>query len=228
MQHATLNAVLRIIVGRKTDALRVEGKVPAIVYGFGIEPTSITVDRNEFIRVFSASGSSTVVDLMVDGAKHPVLIGDVQRDPLTNFVTHIDFRRVDATRKIEAKIPLKLVGIPAAVKELGGTLLQSLEDLEVKSLPDALVSHIDVDVMKLATFEDVIRVSDLVVPEGIEVITDADMPIASVQAPRSEEEMAALDTAIEVDVSKVEVTTEKKEEATAEGDAKAAAAKGKE
>ncbi|KKW28235.1 MAG: 50S ribosomal protein L25, partial [Candidatus Uhrbacteria bacterium GW2011_GWD2_52_7] len=95
MQHATLNAESRSIAGRKTDALRSEGKVPAVVYGFGIEPTSITVDRNEFIRVFSSAGNSTVVDLTIGGTKHPVLIGDIQRDPLTNFVTHADFRRVD-------------------------------------------------------------------------------------------------------------------------------------
>lgn len=217
MQHATLNAESRSIAGRKTDALRSLGKVPAVVYGFGIEPTSITVDRNEFVRVFSSAGNSTVVDLTIDGTKHPVLIGDIQRDPITNFVTHADFRRVDATRKIEAKIRLELVGESAAVKVLGGTLLQSLEDLEVKSLPDALVSHIEVDISKLATFDDVVRVSDIVVPEGIEVMTDMEMPIASVQAPRSEEEMAALDSAVELDVSKVEVTTEKKE--AAEGEA---------
>lgn len=218
MQHATLNSTPRTLVGRKTDALRSGGKVPAVIYGFGIEPTSITVDRNEFVRVLSAAGNSTVVDLTVDSTKHPVLIGDVQRNPLTNFVTHIDFRRVDTTRKIEAKIRLELVGESPAVKTLGGTLLQSLEDLEVKSLPDALVSHIDVDVSKLVTFDDVIRVSDLVVPEGIEVMADAEMPVASVQAPRSEEEMASLNAAVEMDVSKVEVTTEKKDEPV-EGDA---------
>ncbi len=215
MQHATLNAEPRSINGRKTDTLRSEGKVPAVVYGFGIEPTNITVDRNAFMRVFAVSGNSTVVDLEVSNTKHPVLIGETQRNPITDFVTHIDFRRVDPNRKIEAKIPLKLVGMPAAVRELGGTLLQTLEDLDVVSLPDALVSHIDVDVTKLATFDDVVRVSDILVPEGIEVMTELDMAIASVQAPRSEEELAALDTAIDVDVSKVEVTTEKKDEAAA-------------
>lgn len=220
MQHATLNAEPRSLAGRKTDALREEGKVPAVIYGFGIEPTNITVDRNEFIRVLAAAGNSTVVDLMVGGAKHPVLIGEVQRNPITDFITHADFRRVDPNRKIEAKIQLELVGVAPAVKELGGTLLQALEDLEVKSLPDALVSRIEVDVTKLATFDDVIRVSDIAVPEGIEVITEAEVAVASVQPPRSEEEMAALDSAVELDVSKVEVTTEKKDEEGAEAEAK--------
>lgn len=212
MQHATLSAELRELTGRKTDALRHEGQVPAVVYGFGTEPKNVTVDRNAFMKVYAAAGNSVVVDVDVAGAKHQVLIGEVQRNPLNDFVTHIDFRAVDPNRKIEAKIPLVLVGMAPAVKELGGTLLQSLEEVEVKSLPDALVAHIDVDVTKLATFDDVVRVSDITVPAGIEVTTEGEVAIASVQAPRSEEEMAALDAAVEVDVSKVEVTTEKKEE----------------
>lgn len=220
MQHATLSAESRIVIGRKTDSLRNEGKVPAVMYGFGTEPTNVTVDRNAFVKVYAAAGGSVVIDLTVGETKHPVLIGEVQRNPITNFVTHIDFRRVDPNRKIEAKIPLELVGESAAVKALGGTLLQSLEDLEVKSLPDALVAKIEVDIVKLATFDDVIRVSDIVVPQGIEVMTDMETAVASVQPPRSEEELAALDSAVEMDVSKVEVTTEKKEEA-AEGGAKA-------
>lgn len=210
--HTTLTATLRDLVGRKTNALRQDGSVPCVVYGFGTEPTNITVDRNAFVKVYAAAGSSTVVDLTVGDKVFQVLIGEIQRNPLNDFVTHVDFRAVDPNRKIEAKIRLELVGEAPAVKTLGGTLLQSLEDLEVKSLPNALVSHIDVDVSKLVTFDDVIRVSDIVVPEGIEVMTDPEMAVASVQEPRSEEELAALNEAVEMDVSKVEVTTEKKDE----------------
>ena len=217
--HASLGATLRELVGRKTDALRAEGSAPAVVYGFGTEPLNVTVDRNAFLKVFAASGSSTVVDLTVGDKSYQVLIGEVQRNPLNDFVSHIDFRAVDPNRKIEAKIPLVLVGSAPAVKELGGTLLQSLEEVEVFSLPNALVHEISVDVSGLKTFDDVIRVSDVVAPEGVEIRTDMDVAVASVQPPRSEEEIASLNEAVEVDVSKVEVTTEKKEE---EGDAAAA------
>lgn len=210
--HTTLTATLRDLVGRKTDALRQAGSVPCVVYGFGTEPKNLTVDRNAFVKVYVAAGSSTVVDLTVDDKVYQVLIGEIQRNPLNDFVTHVDFRAVDPNKKIEASIRLELVGESLAVKSLGGTLLQSLEDLEVKSLPNALVSHIDVDVAKLATFDDVIRVSDIVVPVGIEVMTDGEVAVASVQPPRSEEELAALNEAVEVDVSKVEVTSEKKDE----------------
>lgn len=220
MTHATLRAEARTEAGRKTDALRSEGKVPAVVYGFGIQPTNVTVDRNAFLKAYSEAGESTVLELDVTGTTHPVLIAEVQRNPINDFVTHVDFRRVDLSKKIEAKIPLKAVGVSSAVKDLGGTLVQSLEDLEVKSLPNALVHEIAVDITTLKTFEDVIRVSDLSVPAGIEVMADAETAVFLVQPPRSEAEMAALDAAVEVDVSKVEIEEKGKVE-EAEGEAKA-------
>ncbi|MFA6017918.1 MAG: 50S ribosomal protein L25 [Patescibacteria group bacterium] len=212
--HILLTAILRDLTGRKTESLRQEGKVPAVLYGFGTEPMNITVDRNAFIKVFASAGASTVVDLTVGEKMFQVLISDTQRNPLNDFFTHIDFRAVDPNRRIEAKIPLVLAGVAPAVKELGGTLLQTLEEVEVISLPNALVHEISVDVSRLKTFEDVIRVSDIIAPEGVEITTDVEVAIASVQPPRSEEELASLNAAVELDVSKVEVTTEKKEEAT--------------
>lgn len=227
MQHARIEAKTREIRGRKTSILRADGLVPAVMYGFETEPKNIVLDRNAFVKVYAQSGESTVVDLEIDGKSHPVLIAEIQRDPLTDFITHADFRRVDPKRKLEAKIPLKLVGMAPAVKELGGTLLQTLEEVEVMSLPDALVHEIEVDVTKLATFDDVIRVKDVIVPAGIEIKSDLEQAVASVQPPRSEEEMAALNAAVDADVSKVEVLTEKKEEPAAEG-AEAAAPEKKE
>lgn len=220
MEHQTLSAALRTIHGRATNELRAAGQVPAVLYGFGTEPMSITVDRNAFAKVYDAAGESTVVHLDLDGTRHPVIIADIQRDVIRDHFTHADFRRVDLTQKMEAKIPLALTGESAAVKTLGGTLLQSLEEIEVFCLPDALVHEIPVSVEALATFDDVIRVRDIVIPAGIEVKTDPEVAVASVQPPRSEAEMAALDAAVEVDVSKIEVLTEKKEgegEAAAEG-----------
>jgi len=115
-KHATMNATLRELKGRATEALRAEGTVPAVVYGFGTEPTNVQVDRNAFLKVLAAAGSSTVVDLIVGEKTFQVLIGEVQRNALNDFVTHIDFRAVDPNRKIEAKIPLALVGLAQAVK----------------------------------------------------------------------------------------------------------------
>ncbi len=221
MQHARLVAQIRDISGRKTESLRSEGQVPAVMYGFGTEPVSITVDRNAFIKVYAQAGESTVVDLEINGTVHSVLIADTQRNPITDFFTHADFRRVDPKRKIEARIPLKLVGESHAVKALAGTLIQSLEELEVLALPDKLVAEIEVDISALDTFDKVLHVSDIQVPEGIEVKDASDMAVASVQPPRSEEELAALNEAVDTDVTKVEISSEKKDEsAEAEADKK--------
>lgn len=212
MTHTMLHADPRTLAGRKTNALRAEGKLPAILYGFGTEPTNITIDRNAFVKAYRETGESTVLDLDIAGVAHPVLIVDVQRNPLNDFVTHADFRRVDLTHKIEAKIPLKLIGISSAVKDLGGILVQSLEEIEVECLPNALVHNISVDISSLKTFDNVIRVSDIAIPADIEVKTSLDSAVASVQPPRSEAEMEALNAAVDGDVSKIEVLTEKKDE----------------
>lgn len=212
MTHAQLSADLRTEKGRQTNSLRQAGRVPGVLYGFGVEPTNVSVDRNAFNKAYASAGESTVIDLLVDGKSHPVLIADAVRDVLTDFFIHADFRRVDTTRKITAKIPLKLVGESAAVKALGGTLIQALEEIEVTCLPDALVHEIEVDIATLKDFDSSLHVSDIVVPEGITVNTEMDQAVASVKPPRSEAEMAALNAAVEIDVSSVEVTSEKKDE----------------
>lgn len=225
MAHVRLAAQPRTERGRKTSVLREAGQVPAVMYGHGTEPMNIVVDRNAFVKVFQQTGESVVIDLEVAGQAHPVLVTEIQRDPLTDFIVNADFRRIDLTKKIEAQIPLHFIGTSPAVKELGGTLIHSLEEIDVLSLPDALVNVINVDIGALATFDDVIRVKDIAVPDGITVNTDPELAIASVQPPRSEEEMAALEGSVDADVSKVEVTTEKKVDEAAAAEAAAPADK---
>lgn len=209
MADLKLTAQKREEKGRKTNALRAEGKVPAIVYGFEVEPISLTIDRNEFERLYSQAGESTVLNLEIDGNSLEVLIQDIQRDPITGFITHGDFRKIDMSKKVETAIKLKLVGESAAVKSLGGTLIQSIEEVEVLSLPNALVRAMDVDISTLETFDDVVRVKDIEVPEGIEILTDEQRSVATVQPPRTEEEMEALESEVEENVEDVEVTSEK-------------------
>ena len=216
----TITASTRTISGRKTNQLRAEGEVPAVMYGFETEPTSLKLDRNNLERLLSKAGTSTVIKLDVEGSAHDVLIQEIQRHPISDDITHADFRRVDMSKKVEASISITLEGEAPAVKALGGTLLQSLEEIEVVALPSALMKEITVSVESLETFDDVLRVSDLKMPEGIELITDAEKAIASVQPPRSEEEMEALDEAVDGDVSNVEVTSEKKDEESEDGESK--------
>jgi large subunit ribosomal protein L25 len=206
-----LEATTRTEKGRKNYLLRAAGAVPAIVYGVGTDPQTLTVDRNQFVKMYKEAGESSIVELKIDG-NNPlhVLIQDYQIDPLRNEVTHIDFRSIDMNKEIETEVELEFIGESAAVKALGGTFIPSLESVEIRALPSKLVRSIKVDISALATFEDSIRVSDLQVPEGVTVLSNAGLSVASVEPPRSEAEMKALDEAVEMDVSAVEMA-EKKE-----------------
>lgn len=211
----SINAAARTETGRATNNLRAQDQVPGVVYGFEIEPVNLTVDRNTLERLYTDAGESTVIDLKVGQESYSVLIQDIQRDPLTDFITHIDFRKIDLTQKVETTIPIELIGESAAVKELGGTLIQSLDAVEVEALPNALVRELELDISALETFDDVLRVSDLTIPEGMEIHTTPERSVATVQPPRTQAEMDALDEAIEADVSEVEVESEVAEEGEA-------------
>ncbi|PIX62216.1 50S ribosomal protein L25 [Candidatus Uhrbacteria bacterium CG_4_9_14_0_2_um_filter_41_50] len=197
MSIISIKANVRELGGRKTDALREQGIVPAVMYGFETEPANIKMDRNEFNKLYDQAGYSSIINLEIDGATHPVLIQDMQRNPLTDFVSHVDFRRIDMSKKVETSIRIELVGESPAVKDLGGTLVQSLEEVDVSSLPSALVREFIVDISVLKTFDDAIHVSDIKVSEGMEILTDMEQTVALVQEPRSEAEMEALNKAIE-------------------------------
>lgn len=220
METITLKAEVRTLKGRNTIDLRLNNVIPVVVYGTGAEAISLQVSRSEFDRVYGQAGESTVVQLDLDGKQIPVLIHDMQIDPQTDFTIHADFLRVDMNKKVEAGIKIVFTGEAAAVETLGGTLVQNLDEVEVRALPGALVREIEVDISKLATFDDAIHVSDIVVPAGIEILTEMDAVVATIQAPRNEAEMDALNAPVEADVNAVEVTTEKKEEEGADGEAK--------
>ncbi len=222
MQSYSLVAQPRTIVGRKNLVLRAEGGVPAVAYGPALaQPKNLAVDRASFVRVFKAAGESSVIELQVEGDKPlHVLIQDIQVDPIRGEVTHIDFRAIDMNKPVEANVKLVFAGQSTALKA-GGTLVQALTALKVRCLPANLPHELTVDMTKLATFEDKVLVQDIVLPAGVEVLEDAEATIALVEAPRTEEELAALNQAVDVDVTKVEVV--KKEKATEEGEAEAAA-----
>ncbi|KKW37131.1 MAG: 50S ribosomal protein L25 [Candidatus Giovannonibacteria bacterium GW2011_GWA2_53_7] len=220
MEKLSLNAQLRTLKGRATNTLREQSQIPVVIYGAGREPQSATVDRVGFIRIFRTAGSSGLVELTIENETVPVLIQDVQQHPISDFVTHIDFLAVDLMKEVEATIRLNFVGESVAVKALGGTLLESIDEIEVKALPTALVSHIDVDISVLTTFDDVIEIRNLKIPAGIKIDEDQmNVVVASVSAPRSEEEMAALNEAVVEDVTAIEAAKKKPEkEEGEEGD----------
>lgn len=219
METYRLAASRRTAAGKRARSLHAEGHIPAVLYGHGVASLNLAVEANEFQKIFRQASSSSLVDLTIgDQAPVKVLIQAVQRHPTRNNVTHVDFYQVRMTEKLEAEIELKLVGESSAVKEQGGILIRTLDKVRVECLPSDLVPSIDVDVSKLKTFDDHIKISDLVVPPGITILDGADEIIAGVTPPRSEAEIEALSGAVTEDVSAVgTVETKKPEEAEGEG-----------
>lgn len=209
---------------RSPRALRVAGSIPAVVYGHGVPTQSVAVDRASFLRVWKSAGESSLVDLAVD-EQNPVkvIIQDLQFDPRTSAVSHIDFHQVRMTEKVEVDVDLVFSGEAPAAKEMGGTLVKVLTAISVECLPVDLVKEISVDVSVLTAFDAPIHVRDLTIPAGLTVKNPPDDVVVQVEAPRTEEEIAELATAVEEDVSKVE----KVEKPKAEEEAAAAPAEEK-
>ncbi len=186
----------------QADKLRKQGLIPAVLYGHNIKNLLLTLNLGEFEKTYKKAGESTIVNLeATDGKKHSVLIQDVQFHHLTSKPTHVDFYEVSMTEKLKAKVALEFIGEAKAVKQLGGVLVKTLNEIEVQCLPADLPHNIEVDISKLETFQDSIHVKDLSVSSKVEILTKPEEMIAKIQPPRDVE--AELKTEIKEDVEAV-------------------------
>ena len=171
--------------------LRAAGQVPGVIYGRGREPQPLTVNAREFDRLAERVRiTSTVIELALDGKTARTLIRELQRDPIRRSVIHIDFQELVAGEKIVVSVPLRFIGTADGVKNSGGILEEIIHQLHVRVDPSNIPDHIDVDVTAL-TIGHGLHVSDLRLPEGVEVTEDAEQTVVIVSAPKAEEEVAA-------------------------------------
>jgi large subunit ribosomal protein L25 len=191
MATASLNAKTRTTRGKGVARkLRAAGEFPAVIYGHGREPQSLSINAREFLRLSERIRlTSTVIELSVDGKVTKTIIRELQRHPLNREMLHADFQELVAGEKINVSIPLKFVGTPEGVKTGGGILEEIMHQVHVRVDPSNIPDHIDVDVTAL-TIGHSLHVSDLKLPEGVEVTDDAEQTIAVVAAPKAEEEVA--------------------------------------
>jgi large subunit ribosomal protein L25 len=181
----TLAAEHREITGKAVSRLRRAGKLPAVVYGHGVDSSNVTVDAHAFDLLRKHTGANALVDLSVDGAKaQPVLINAVQVHPVNRHPLHIDLFLVRMTEELTVDVPLVATGESIAVTDLGGTLLHPTETVRIRALPDHLPQSIEYSVEALVDFDGAIYVRDLVIPADVTLATDGDEIIAKVQAPR--------------------------------------------
>ena len=217
MKVITLEAKKREEKNRKAR-LVAGNNIPAVIYGSDVDASNLWVDATVFEKIFASAGTNTVISLVIDGGKPiNVLVYDYQLNPVQDNFTHIDFYAVNMKEEVEAEVPLIFVGVAAAVKELGGTLVKNNDTLVVKALPADLPHEIEVDLTGLMTFDDNIATSDIAVDEKVTIMLDKNATIASVSAPRTEEEMAELDSEVDADVSKIEGLADKDAEEGGEG-----------
>lgn len=205
-----LQAAERTIHGRRVSMLRRQGFIPAVLYGHGVDNTLLSLPAHAFSQLYERAGESSLVDLVIAN-RNPVkvLIHDLQRDPLTDAIAHVDFHQVRMDEKIRAEVEIVFEGVAPAEKELGGILVKSLSHLEVECLPTELPHNFIVDLSTLKTLDDAVHVEDLHLPENLHVQIDPHATIVSIEKPRSEEELAALNETVVEDVGSVEAATEK-------------------
>ena len=189
MATASLSAKARSDRGKGVARqLSAAGEVPAVVYGPGREPQSLTINQREFERLAERVRiTSTVIELAIDGKTARTLVRELQRDPLRRTVIHVDFQELVAGEKVTVSVPLRFVGTPDGVKHGGGILEEVMHQLEIRCDPSNIPDHIDVDVTPL-TIGHSLHVGDITLPSGVEVVDDPEQTLAVVSAPKTEEE----------------------------------------
>ncbi len=189
------------------EALRKAGNVPAVFYGKKEASTPITVSTVDFIKAYKQAGESTVVILKGEGIEVESLIHDLDLHPVTGKPVHVDFYVFEKGKKIKVNVPLEFVGNAPAVKELGGTLVKVLHDIEIEALPKDLPHKIEVNVASLVDFKSVITAKEIALPAGVELAISPDDIVASVSEPKEEPE----EPAAPIDLSTIEVAKKGKE-----------------
>jgi len=182
--------ILTAEVGRRAGSsdsrrLRAEDKIPAVVYGHGMDPISVSVDRRELRQALSgAAGMNTILDLSVDGTVYPTLIKDVQRHPVKRSVQHIDFIQVNLNEEIVVSVPIHLVGEAKEVAANNGLVDLTMQELEVRTTPRSIPDGITIDVTDM-TMDTVIRIADLPLPAGVTAEGDPEAPVVTVLVMRA-------------------------------------------
>jgi large subunit ribosomal protein L25 len=226
----------RKILGRKVKQLRRKGVLPANVYGKKVKSKAVKVDLVDFQKIFKSAGETNVVELILASKKLPVLIHNVQYDPVGDNPIHADFLKVDLREKVTANVPVELVGEAPAEKQALGTLVQYVDEVEVEALPKDLPNKFEVDLTRLEKVDNLVQIKDIQVDKKkVEVKDEDDKIIVKIEPLRKEEEIPVPteepteeeekpEEVKEVEGKPTEEVEEKKEPSVAPADAKSARA----
>lgn len=222
MDKNTLKVEKRKLTGRKVKTLRKEGILPANVFGKKIKSTSIQVKADEFKKAYKEVGETGLLNLQLVGERtaRPVLIVNIQKEPVSDAYLHVDFHQVDLKEKVEAKVPVELVGESPAEKQGIGTVVAYINEIEVEALPTDLPEKFAVDISKLTEVDQAIYVKDLAIDKKkVGLKTEAESILVKVEPPQKEEVVTPPPAPPEGEVPAGEPAAEG--EVPAEGEAKA-------
>lgn len=201
-QHLIANN--RTLLGRQVKSLREAGQLPANIFSKGNPSSAITINAKEFDRVYREAGETALIDLTIqeEGVVRPVLIRNADLHPVTGSVLHVDFQQVNLKEKITAMIPVETIGESEGMKA-GAVLVMAHNEIEVEALPTDLPEKFEVDLSKLTTIGDDIKVSDLAVDRAkVEILLEDGEVIATLQAQEEEVAEEVVTEPVEVELTK--------------------------
>ncbi|OGE19549.1 hypothetical protein A3A14_02885 [Candidatus Daviesbacteria bacterium RIFCSPLOWO2_01_FULL_43_38] len=189
MQRIPLKASEREVLGKEVKKLRRDGIIPGHIFGNKVESEHISVKLVDFVKVFHQAGETGLVDLKVGEEKiRPVLIRDVQVDPVKGSPLHIDFYQVNLLEKVTVPVPVVLIGDEPEIVHTGeAVVIQPVSEVEVEALPAELPEKIEVDITSLKAIDDAILVSQLSVPEGVTILADPEVVVVKLDNAVTEE-----------------------------------------
>ncbi|MCK5616551.1 50S ribosomal protein L25, partial [Candidatus Pacearchaeota archaeon] len=165
---------------------RSANRIPMAYYGKGVENHGFSVDYQDFRRAYEQGGRSTIMYFKNEKEEEfPVLVQDIQYEPVSDQIIHVDVMAVQMGKAITTQVPLVLVGVAPAVKDLAGVMIQSKETIEVECLPKDLIHEIEVDISPLVDFHTSLTIGDIKVPDTIKILDAEDINILTVSAPRA-------------------------------------------
>lgn len=182
-------------MAQKGKAVRASGRIPAVYYGRGQPSLTLVLDYQKFRKVFQKAGENTIIELAVDSKKFPVLVHEVQYDPISDRIAHVDFIHVDMQKEVTTTVKIICIGICPAVKNMGGILDVQKHEVKIKCLPKDLIHSIEVDVSPIVDFHTSIHVKDLNVPASIKILDNPADTVVTATHQKVEEEVKPAETA---------------------------------
>jgi len=207
MRHFQLSANTRTVLGNSVRKLRKQGLLPAVLYGQNFNSLPIQIDKKIFLKLYKQVGKTNVIDLSVGSQTLPVIVQDLDIDPVFGDVRHVDFLVVNLKQKVKVTVPIQYIGTPIGVKQLGAVLAVNLDELEIEVLPEKIPDFITVDVTNLTNIHDSISVADLLqVAQDYEILNDPETILVSLTEGASGVEEANVEVTEPVVTQKTDTT----------------------